>query len=120
MGKRTIPSVILAYLIPGAGHFLLGKRGRAVAFFAIVVLLFAIGIAVDGRVDEVRDRSLLNLLCTFAAMGNGLIYFLARGAAHENVRSATFEYGTNFIRTAGLMNLLLMLDAFDISAGRKE
>jgi len=116
MRSRTIVSVVLAYLIPGAGHFMLGRRARAIAYCIIVVALFAIGLAVDGRLDTPRG-DLLSLLCTFASVGNGLIYFISHG--HENIRSATFEYGTNFIRTAGLMNLLLMLDAFDIAEGRK-
>jgi TM2 domain-containing membrane protein YozV len=117
MRSRTIASIVLAFLVPGAGHFFLGKRGRAIAYCAIVVILFGIGIAVDGRIDTPQG-GLLNLLCTVAAAGNGLLYFVVH--AHENIRSATFEYGTNFIRTAGLMNLLLMLDAFDIAEERKK
>jgi TM2 domain-containing membrane protein YozV len=116
MRSRTLSSIALALLVPGAGHFYLGKRARAVAFCAIVVVLFAIGIFVDGRLDSPQG-GLLNLLCTIAAAGNGLLYFVVH--SHENIRSATFEYGTNFIRTAGLMNLLLVLDAFDIAEGRK-
>src|SRR5438093_10580899 len=115
--SRTIVSIVLAFLVPGAGHLFLGRWARAIAYCIIVVVLFGIGLSIDGRLDTAQG-GLLNLLCTFAAMGNGLLYIFAH--AHENVRSATFEYGTNFIRTAGLMNLLLVLDSFDIAQGRKE
>ena len=33
---------------------------------------------------------------------------------------AGYEYGTVFLLTAGLMNLLLVLDAWDIATGKKE
>jgi hypothetical protein len=33
---------------------------------------------------------------------------------------ATYEYGNTFLLIAGLLNYLCMLDAFDISAGRKS
>ena len=38
---------------------------------------------------------------------------------HGDITSITYEHGTAFAITAGLMNLLLMLDAFDIAEGRK-
>jgi hypothetical protein len=35
------------------------------------------------------------------------------------VTSATYEYGNTFMIVAGLLNFLVMLDAFDIGMGRK-
>ena len=113
--------MILAFLIPGAGHFYLGRRARALAFFAIILLLFVIGLSIDGRLYTVQQGSLLSLLATAGSMGSGVLYFIARAMGpFGDITSITFEYGTAFVLTAGLMNLLLMLDAFDISEGRKE
>lgn len=123
MKPRTITAMVLAYLVPGAGHLYLGKRGRAVTFFCIVVLMFALGLAVNGDLYTVGHTggSLLRLLAAIGSMGSGILYFLATGmGAHGDVTSITYEHGTAFTITAGLMNLLLMLDAFDISEGRKE
>jgi hypothetical protein len=123
MTIRTIASMILAWLVPGAGHFVLGRRGRAAAFFAIVVLLFLIGLAIDGGLYTVATSrgSKLKLLASYASMGSGLLYFIARGmAAPGNVVSATFEYGSTFTLTAGLMNLLLVLDCWDLVRGVKK
>jgi hypothetical protein len=36
------------------------------------------------------------------------------------VLAVTYEYGCAYLLTAGLMNLLLMLDAWDIAVGRKS
>jgi len=95
MKGRTVTAMLLAYLVPGAGHLYLGRRARAITFFCIVVILFAIGIAIDGDLYTINH-------------------------AHGDITSITFEHGTAFTITAGLMNLLLVVDAFDIAQGRKE
>ena len=123
MSARAITAMVLAYLVPGAGHFYLGKRGRAAAFFAIVCLMFAIGIAIDGDLYTVvrTGGSLLRFLAGLGSMGAGILYFAAvLMGVHGDVTSITYEHGTAFTITAGLMNLLLMLDAFDIAERRKE
>ena len=113
--------MILAFLLPGAGHVYLGRRSRGAAFCAIIVVLFVIGLAIDGRLYTVQQGSLLSLLATLGSMGSGVLYFAGRVMGPiGNDRSITFEYGTAFTLTAGLMNLLLILDVFDISEGRKE
>lgn len=120
MHKRTITAMVLALAVPGLGHFFLGRRERAAIFFVVVIFLFLAGIGLEGRLYTPEPGGLLSLLATVGSMGVGLPYFLARAAgAHGNVSSITFEYGTAFMLTAGLMNLLLVLDAFDISERNK-
>jgi hypothetical protein len=123
MKKRSILSMVLAYLVPGAGHFYLGYRRRAMVFFAIIVTLFVIGLSVDGGLYTVggANRAVLRLLAAFGSLGAGAIYFIASAIGpHGNVNSLTYEYGTTFTLTAGLMNLLLVLDCFDIAEGKKK
>ena len=122
MSKRSLSAMVLAYLVPGAGHFHLGYRARGLVFFTIVTLLFMIGISIDGSLYTLQESggSLLKILASFGSMGAGLLYFAARALGpHGDVRSITFEYGTTFMLTAGLMNLLLVLDCFDLAKGRK-
>jgi TM2 domain-containing membrane protein YozV len=121
MSTRTIAAMLAAYFIPGAGHFYLGFRGRAVAFFTIVVVLFTIGIAIDGGLySPLQGGGLLHVLAALGSMGSGALYFIAAGLGpHGDLTSITYEYGTAFIISAGLMNLLLVLDTFDLAEGRK-
>jgi hypothetical protein len=35
------------------------------------------------------------------------------------VTAATYEYGNTFVIVAGLLNMLVALDAYDIALGRK-
>ena len=123
MNKRSIISMVLAFLVPGAGHFYLGYRQRAMAFFAIVLFMFLVGLSLDGNLYTIREsgRALLRVLASLGSMGAGLVYFIARAMGpHGDVTSMTYEYGTTFTLTAGLMNLLLVLDCFDIAEGRKK
>ena len=123
MSRRTITAMVLAFLLPGAGHFYLGKKGRALAFFCIVVVMFALGLSIDGDLYTVSRSggALLRILASLGSMGSGVLYFVgAAMGTHGDVTSITYEHGTAFTITAGLMNLLLVLDSFDISEGRKE
>lgn len=122
MNGRAIAAMLLALVLPGAGHLFLGRVRRAIAFFLIVLSMFAIGLALDGGLYTVAMSrgALLRILSTYASMGSGLFYALAHFfGARANIASPTFEYGITFTLTAGLMNLLLVLDCFDIANGRK-
>ena len=123
MKFRTVVAVILSYLVPGAGHLYLGRRARAIAFFVIVVMMFFIGIAIDGELYTFSraNGSALRILAALGTAGAGLLYFggLVAGV-HGDITSITYEHGTAFAITAGLMNLLLMLDVFDIAERGKE
>ena len=119
---RAFVAMALAFVVPGAGHFFLGRRGRAMAFFAIVVCMFLIGISIEGGLyllSETRGQALPQL-ASVASMGSGALYWLGNTLGPPgNIRVATYEYGRTFTLTAGLMNLLLVLDCFDIARGRK-
>lgn len=118
--KPTI-SAFLAWLVPGAGHFYLGRRGRAAIYFAVVVASFALGLLLDGRIYLPERGAPLTLFGALAQAGTGLPWILHRllGGSTGDVHSVTWEHGTTFLITAGLMNLLLSLDAHDIARGRK-
>ena len=115
-------AVVAAWLLPGAGHLLLGRHLRALLFFVLVVASIAIGCQLHGNLYQVIPGQPLTMLATAGTMGVGLPYFVLRyliGYQGEVV-AAGYEYGTAFILTAGLMNLLLVLDAWDIALGKKE
>jgi TM2 domain-containing membrane protein YozV len=123
MSLRAVVAMALALLVPGAGHFYLGRRRRALAFFTIVVVMFALGLSIEGSLYVVRESrgQILRMLASLASMGSGLLYLVGTAIGPTgSIRAATFEYGRTFTLTAGLMNLLLVLDAFDIAAGRKS
>ncbi len=115
-------SVILAWLVPGLGHVYVKRAARGVLFFVLVGLSIAVGCSLQGNLYQpVKDQP-LSYLATWASMGMGIPYFSLRGGLHyEGEQEAPgYEYGTAFLLTAGLMNLLLVLDVWDIGTGKKE
>jgi TM2 domain-containing membrane protein YozV len=120
---RAWIAAAVAWIFPGLGHFYLGRRRRALFYAALVTVTFLFGLSFDGRLDSPESGAPLTYLATFASLGAGLLNIGARllvESPRGSVLSVTYEYGCTFLRTAGLMNLLLMLDAFDIASGRKE
>lgn len=121
--RSPVVAMILAWLVPGLGHFYLGRRRTAVAFALIVLLTFLAGLSFQGRLYTIEDGQPLTILATFAVYGAGLLNLVARGLLENpggTILAPTFEYGCAYLLTAGLMNLLLVLDAHDIAAGKKR
>lgn len=113
---------MLAWLVPGGGHLYLRRRGRALLFFLAIGALFALGVAMDSRLEMTLTLDdLLASLFSLAQMAVGLPYFVARMLGYQGeVRSVTFEYGNTFTAVAGLLNILVLLDAYDTALGRKR
>jgi len=121
--QSTNPTVIsiAAWLVPGAGHLWQGRRQKGAVFLIAIPLMFAIGLWLDGRLFPFEPSQPLVALAAFASVGNGLPYFLAAalGLGKGIVTSATYDYGNTFLIVAGLLNMLVALDAYDIALGRK-
>ena len=110
----------LAWAVPGAAHLWLGRR-KGVVFLLVLPFMFAFGLALQGRIFPIELSQPLVALAAVADIGVGLPYFLARliGYGAGNVVAVTYEYGNTFLIVAGLLNTLVIIDAFDIAMGRK-
>lgn len=113
---------VVAWILPASGHLFLGKRFRALGFAVILLLAFGLGMRLQGNLYRPTPGQPLSYLATLGAMGIGAPYFAARfGAGYQGKPEAPgFEYGTVFLLSAGLMNLLLVLDVWDISRGKRD
>lgn len=110
-----------AWAVPGAGHLYLGQRGKGLIFLAVLTLMFITGLAAQGRIFPFDFSEPLVGLAAFADLGIGLPYLCAKllAAGAGNVRAVSYEYGNAFLIVAGLLNLLVVIDAYDIALGRK-
>jgi hypothetical protein len=113
--------VVVSWLAPGAGHLLLGRRQKGVIFLLALPIMFAIGLALDGRLFPFEFSQPLVGLAAFANLGMGIPYFLASslGLGRGVVTAINFEYGNAFLIASGLLNMLVALDAYDVKLGRK-
>ena len=118
----TIVLLCLAsWAIPGAGHLWLGRRAKGLIFLVALPVMFAIGLAIRGRLFPFDFSDPLVGLEALADLGIGVPYFIASalGYGAGDVRAVTYEYGNAFLIVAGLLNLLVVIDAYDVMMGRK-
>ena len=123
---------IAAWFLPGAGHLLQGKWVRALLMGGAVWVCFALGMLMGGHLfnavttTEQGLSALLQVPPMIANLGSGasfiFCWILGVGFSDDAAHAmrATYEYGNTFLLIAGLLNYLVMLDAFDVSVGRKS
>jgi len=124
----THPSIIMlvrlcvaAWLVPGLGHLLLGKKWRALILFASIMIMFAFGLAMQGQFFTTSSPSYLQTLGYFAELCVGLVMPGARffGYSGGDPFFVSSDYGTAYLVAAGMLNVLCVLDCYDIAMGRK-
>lgn len=148
--RRGIFAGALAWLFPGLGHAYLGKYGRAAAFFVLVASAVALGVTFDGNLALGGQRyqpniSKLAVAANLAlgpvepvirqSMYGALIYGAVDGprlrrvppdvraaieTRRERFKRPWSSYGSAYLFVACLMNLLIIVDAWDIGIGRKR
>lgn len=111
----------IAWAVPGAGHLWLGRPQKGVVFLIALPLMYATGLWLDGQLFSFDLSQPLVALAALADLGIGAPYFIARalGLGEGRVVAVTYEYGNSFLVVAGLLNALVVLDAYDIALGRK-
>ena len=117
----AVPICVSGWLVPGLGHFMLGKKNRGLIFFGVVIVAFAFGLYLKGELFPLETGEPLTFLAGLAEIGVGLPYFAVKlmGLGGGVITAVTYEYGYTFCIVAGLMNMLVVLDAYDIAVGRK-
>lgn len=110
-----------AWAVPGAGHLWLGRAQKGLIFLIALPLMFATGLWLEGRLFPFEFTQPLVALAAFADLGMGIPYLAAKvaGLGGGRVIAQSFEYGNAFLIVAGLLNMLVVLDAFDVAEGRK-
>ena len=113
--------LIAGWLVPGAGHFLLGKWSRGALLAASILGMFVLGIAMQGKLYG-GAHDILDVLGLAGDLGNGLLYIVSRvlGLGADQVQVTTADYGTRFIVVAGLLNVIAAVDAHNLRTGRKS
>jgi uncharacterized protein DUF6677 len=118
---RLVLICLAAWVVPGAAHLWLGRRAKGLAFLFALPSMFVIGLMLHGRIFPFELSEPLVFLEAVANIGAGLPWFVARmmSAGAGVVTAWTYDYGNCFLIVAGLLNFLVILDAYDIGMGRK-
>jgi hypothetical protein len=122
---RTAAACVAALVLPGLGHFVLGRWARGALIGCGIAVMFGLGLWMQGHLYFPERGEWITWLFSFADMGIGLPYFICLAAdvgfRLQPLQPAipTYEYGNTFLLVAGLLNMLATLDAYDIAVGRK-
>jgi hypothetical protein len=123
---QWLPVVALAWAIPGGGHLLLKRRSRGLMLFGCVLIAFVAGLMMRGALFEPQTGDLFTTLIYCGGfvgnLASGALYLLTvmLGYNQPDVAGHVHDYGTKFLVGAGLMNILAMVDAYEIVAGNKN
>jgi hypothetical protein len=122
ISPKTIGLCVAGILMPGLGHAILGKWDRALVFLGSIASLFALGLYLHGRLFLPDFQTMTAVLKFAANAGTGLFYWIAliSGFGEGNSTAYTYDYANVFLYVAGLLNMLVVIDVFDIAMGRKQ
>jgi len=106
---------VLAWLIPGAGHWLLGMRQRAVVIFVAICSTFLIGLVL-GSIELIDPQNAkawfcAQILCGFPAIIATLLQDSATTIGTISPYGRGVDIGQVYAGVAGLLNLICILDA---------
>jgi len=112
---------VAGWLLPGLGHALQRMWGRALVIFLAVGMLVYVGASMRGNVFTSNGADAFDRLGYFADLGAGSFYFVARTLERNgaDVSHSGGDYGTRLLATAGVLNLLAALHAYEAARGRK-
>ncbi len=119
---RLVRVCVAGWLIPGLGHFLLGRKWRALILLVSILALFLFGLAMQGEFFSTQSGSYLETLGYFGELSVGVAMPVAKffGYSGGNAFFPSSDYGTAFLVSAGMLNVLSIFDAYDIAMGRKN
>jgi len=110
--KPTYFLVLLAWLIPGAGHWYLGLRARGVIIFLTVCFTFLLGLIL-GSVEVIDPQYAKGW---FLAQALGGLPAILGAALQDKMQPITEIYGRGvdlgqvYTGVAGLLNMLCIID----------
>jgi hypothetical protein len=112
---------VAGWILPGLGHALQKMWGRALACFLTVGALVVIGAGMRGNLFTSDGGDAFASLGYIADLGAGSFYLVARSleTSGPDVSRAEGDYGTRFLASAGVLNLLAALHAYEAARGRK-
>jgi len=123
--KSSFPALVLlvGWLVPGAGHLMVGKWVRGLLLFVSILGMYLIGLGLQGKIYSPGDiQGILDILNFVGQLGLGILYAVARvfNLGASTVVTTVGDYGSKFLVVGGLLNLISAVDAHSLANGRKK
>lgn len=112
-GARVGWAVAVGWVVPGAGHWLLGRRRKAAALAAILAGLYAVGLVLSaGHTVAWEDSPFFYL----ARYGSGVTWLLGevldtpRAHIPGGLPASWLDAGLLYVAAPGLLNLAIVIN----------
>lgn len=119
-GPRQQLAVALTWLFPGVGHFYLGRHRRGLLLGGVVLTLFVAGmwLADFRNVSPFERHPIWGLAHAFGGLMTGIATVATSGL---QIRESLpfYSVGCLYSGVATLLNLLLMIDVWDLAQEEK-
>ena len=117
---RSFIVAVLAWLVPGLGHLALGRYAKAGYFATLILGMFALGVAVGEGASVSSSRFPAHVYGQYCAYLPAWISEHFWGSAHQAMTVARLELGVVFTTVAGILNVVVVVDAYETSRGEKQ
>jgi hypothetical protein len=120
--KNAYGIIFISWLLPGMGHLVQKKYLKGIVFLVGILLLVAFGVVMEGKLYDTRQFHPLMLLGFLGDLGSGIFFFIIKlaGLGAGNTKAVTYHYGTTYLVSAGFINYLVALNAYDIARGKRK
>jgi hypothetical protein len=105
----------LSWLVPGLGHARAGQRDKGMLLGAAVVTVFALGLLFSHGHAVDRATASVWWIAQNLFGGGSLFAALVTGPMRMELAPAHLDLGVVLCTVAGLMNLVVMVDAFTVA-----
>lgn len=117
--RRRGIAFVLAWIVPGAGHVLLGRWKKGLSLFAMLAATYVFGLWIVGfRTVSFDD----NPFYYVGQYGSGATFLLARLLGEKKayplpeMQPSWFDPGLLYVCVVGLLNLVVMMNVLDLKA----
>jgi len=120
--KKPCLFFFLAWIFPGLGHFLQKRILKGVVFLSGILSLLILGLIMKGQIGFLYDYQPLTIIRFLGSLGSGVLYFLLKltGLGAGNIGAVSFDYGSAYLISAGLLNYLIAFNAYRIAKGMRD
>lgn len=116
----TLWVCLAAFLLPGLGHVLLGRKRKGLLLGGVLLLALLLGLLSGGDFFPLQGEGKLRQIGAFLQLGMGLPFQLISSLAVRGTPlNPSYDFGTAYLLIAGMLNWLCVVDCFDIAVGRK-
>lgn len=109
----TALGLILAWMVPGLGHWLIGRRKKAVLFFTVITVTFFLGVLLAQGRNLSYDRDRVYFLAYVWNLGEtGFGWLVTRHLEYDKA-IPHLQVGFLYAAVASLLNLVVVIDFFN-------